>query len=428
MIHINDAVTFQALLGAGAAMTDSSAWLINGLRRDVQVNLMRSLFGEGGLRLNFIRLPIGASDFTANGVPYTYDELAPGTRDPRLLHFSIAHDESYIIPMMRQVLALQPRTWVLASPWSAPAWMKTNHRLDNARDGGALNTADYGPFAQYLVKFIQSYQRAGVPISAISPQNEPGNPTLYPGMALNESGEAAFVRFHLAPALRRAQLRTRIYGYDEGWGRGRLRFAVRLARSHAAVDLAGIATHCYFGAPTAMSKLHHENPRLIDVMSECSPGLNLYSTSELEIASLRNWASAIGLWNLALDPSGGPVQPPDNGCPTCTGVVTINQPAQTVTRSIDYYELGQLSKFILPGAVRIASEHFTSYSYTEGSVNIASPGLDDVAFRNPDGTEVLLAYNNGPVKASFEVESHGRYAQYSLAPNATATLSWRVHD
>lgn len=426
VIRVHDARKYQAFLGAGAAITDASGWLIHTLGTTAQANLMKSLFGDAGLGLNFVRLPIGASDFTVGGVPYTYDDLAPGLSDPLLLHFSIEHDESYIIPTMREALALKPGMLVLASPWSAPAWMKTNDRLDNLGDSGGLRTSAYDSFARYLVKFVLAYQRSGIPISAVTPQNEPGNPTAYPGMAWDEPGEAAFVRFHLAPALRRAGLRTGIYGYDEGWDADKVRFAVRLARSRAAADLAGLASHCYFGAPTVMSTLHHDNPRLIQIVSECSPGITPYSTSELEIAATRNWASAVALWNLALDPSGGPVQSPNAGCPACTGVVTINPVSQTVTRTIDYYELGQLSKFVSPGAVRIATDHFVSYRYAPATGSIASPGLDDVAFRNPNGTDALLAYNGASVPVNFAVEAQGSYATYGLAPNATATLIWRA--
>ena len=404
-------------------MTDSSAWLIRSLGTAIQTNLMQSLFGPTGIGLNFLRVAIGASDFTAGGVPYTYDDVAPGVSDFPLAHFSIAHDESYLLPAIREALGLQPQIRVLASPWTAPAWMKTNDRLDNMGGTGVLEASAYEAYAHYLVRFITAYRRDGVAIADVTPQNEPGNPTAYPGMTLNERGEAAFIRFHLVPALRRARLRTGIYGFDEGWGGRRFWFARKLARSRAAADLVGIATHCYFGAPTAISRLHSENPKLVEILSECAPSLTGAAASEIEIASLRNWASAVVLFNLALDPNGGPVQPPDTGCPGCAGLVTVDPAAQTVSRTIDYYQLGQLSKFVQPGAVRIASEHFVSYGYSP-TTGIATPGLDDVAFRDPDGKDVLLAYNSAPTPISFAVESHHRYALYQLAPGATATLLW----
>jgi glucosylceramidase len=424
VIHVNDRHTYQAFLGAGAAMTDTSAWLIHALPSAQRTRVLQSLFGARGLNLNFVRVPIGASDFTAGGVPYTYDDAPRGLPDPGLQHFSIAHDEGYILPTMREALALDPGMFTLASPWTAPAWMKENDRLDNVGHSGVLKPAMYGAFARYIVKFIEAYQREGIHISAVTPQNEPGNPTGYPGMDLDEAGEAALVRFHLAPALHQARLGTEIFGYDKGWAARGFAFALRLAHSRAAADLTGISTHCYFGAPTAVSRLHDVSPKLIEIESECSPGITPYSTAELEISSLRNWASAVALWNLALDPRGGPVQQPNRGCPSCTGVVTINEATGAVTRTLDYYQLGQLAKFVQPGAVRVATDHFVAYGYSGDNGNIATPGLDDVAFHNPDGTDALLAYNSAPTPVSFAIESRGAYAPYALAPHATATFVW----
>jgi len=424
VIHVNDQRMYQTFLGAGATMTDTSAWLIDTLPQAVRAGLIQSLFGARGIDLSFMRLPIGASDFTAGGVPYTYDDTPIGVQDPRLMHFSIAHDQAYTIPTLLEVLAVRPQSWIMASPWTAPAWMKTNDRLDNMGDSGELEPAEYGAFARYIVKFIKAYQREGIPIAAVTPQNEPRNPTAYPGMALDEAGEAAFVRFHLAPALRRAHLGTEIFGYDKGWAAASLPFAVRLARSRSASSLAGIATHCYYGAPTVMGLLHQKNPKLAQIVSECSPGITPYSTSELEISSLRNWASAVALFNLALDPDGGPVQPPNTGCPGCTGVVTIDEVSHRVTPTIDYYELGQLSRFVQGGAVRVGTNHFVAYGYPGANGNIATAGLDDVAFRNPDGTNALLAYNGAATPVTLAIESRGSYAPYVLPPGATATFVW----
>lgn len=420
VIYVNDRHSYQAFLGAGAAMTDTSAWLINTLPIAARAQLLQAFFGARGLDLNFLRVPIGASDFTVDGVPYTYDD----TSDPGLGDFSIAHDEGYVVPTLRAALAVHPKLWTLASPWTAPAWMKTNDNLDNVNDSGVLEPAYYGPFARYIVKFIKAYERSGIPISAVTPQNEPGNPTQYPGMTLDEQGEAAFIRFHLAPALHRARLGTEIFGFDKGWAAPSFPFALRLAHSRSARELAGIATHCYFGAPTAMSVLHYANPRLTQIVSECSPGITPYSTSELEIASLRNWASAVALFNLALDPLGGPVEPPNSGCPGCTGLVTIDETTHSLARTIDYYELGQLSSFVQPGAVRIGTNHFVAYSYPGPQQNISTPGLDDVAFRNPDGTIAMLAYNNAATPVTLAIESRGSYAPYVLPAGATATFTW----
>ncbi len=426
IIHVDDGQRYQTIKGVGAAMTDTSAWLIHDeLPAATSQTLMSSLFGLTGINLNFLRVPIGASDFTVSPTPYTYDDLPAGRTDPKLTHFSIAHDEAYILPTLDQALALNPRIFTVASLWSAPAWMKGNHSLNDLGDAGTLIGSAYQPLADYFVKFIQAYAAHGVHIDAVTPFNEPGSATTYPGMNVSENAEAVFVSHFLSPAFHAARLPIAIYGYDDGWDPTSTPFASKLAAGPAAADLAGIASHCYYGAPTSINALHALNPKLDEIVSECSPGITPYSVSDLLISSMRNWASAVGLWNLALDPRGGPVQAPNHGCPGCTGVVTVNPVTHTYTPTLAYYQLGQVSEFVAPGAVRIGSGNFVSYDYRGRGANIASPGLDDVAFRDPNGTDVLVAYNNAPGPVTFAVESvHGNYVQYTLPAAATVTLTW----
>jgi len=426
VITVNEATRYQRVKGVGGAMTDTSAWLMyDVLAPGARAFLMRRLFGPSGIRLRFIRIPIGGSDFTATRVPYSYDDVPAGDSDPALADFSVGHDAAYTLPVLRQALSLDPNAFVMATPWSPPAWMKTNDRLGNPADHpGWLRQTAYAPMAQYLVKFLQEYALAGVRVNAITPQNEPGIHTLYPGMTMNASDEGRFVHDDLAPALRAAHLGTEIYGYDSNWFTGSVRFARNLVEGPAAPDLTGISSHCYFGEPTVMSTLHAEHPNLDELVSECAVGRKRlgFTTSELEIGSFRNWASAVNLWNLALDPQGGPVQPPNDGCRQCTGLVTISG-THTITYSRDFYQLGQFSKYVDPGAVRIGSNNFVAYTYTP-SANIASSGLDDVAFVNPDHSRVLLAYDNSPVATRFAVQDQGYYFTYELDPGETGTFVW----
>ncbi|HXO09890.1 MAG TPA: glycoside hydrolase family 30 beta sandwich domain-containing protein [Solirubrobacteraceae bacterium] len=424
VINVDDATSYQRFSGVGAGMTDSSAWLIHdGLSSTSASAVLAALFGSDGIRLHFLRVPIGASDFTATETPYSYDDLPAGGSDPKLAHFSIAHDDAYILPTLRQVMSLDPDEFVLASPWSPPAWMKTNDSLANRKGTGRFRDGARAALAGYIVRFLRAYRGQGVRVKAVTPQNEPDNWTAYPGMELSPAEEARFVRVNLAPALRRAGLPTEIYGGDVGWRS--ISYAKSIARSGAVRDLAGIATHCYFGAPTSIAALHAEDPALDEIMSECSTGITPYSTTEVEISSLRNWASVVAMWNVALNQLGGPVQPPNVGCGGCTGIFTINPFTHSATATIDYYELGQVSKFVAPGAVRIASNHFVSYRYPPRQV--VTSGLDDVAFRNPNGSDVLVAYDNSPRPTAFAIRSHGRYLSYRLAPGSTATFIWQVH-
>jgi glucosylceramidase len=424
-VYVDDTARYQVIKGVGAAMTDSSAWLLyTKLPASTRDRVMNALFGSSGISLAFLRVPIGASDFTAKRTPYSYDDMPAGYGDPGLPHFSIAHDKAYILPLLRQALRLNPDMYLLASPWSPPGWMKANDRLDDLAHSGRVLWSALPDLARYFVEFITAYRSQGVQVNAVTPQNEPGNPSSYPGAEFSSAEEENFVRLHLAPALKKAGLKTGIYGYDYWDAQNAIPYAAGIERSPAAKQLAGIATHCYFGPPTVMSYLHHLNPFMDQMVSECSPGLNVYSTSELEISSMRNWASAVNLWNLALDPSGQPVQPPNSGCPSCTGVVTVNELTRSVAFTLAYYQLGQVSKFVRPGAVRIASNNFVNYQYSGPGQNIASSGLDDVAFENPDGSKVLIVYNNSPTGRGFGVSSRGRYFGYLIAPWATETFVW----
>ena len=222
-----------------------------------------------------------------------------------------------------------------------------------------------------------------------------------------------------------AGLHPKIYGGDLGWGPDHNGYMRTDALGPAGPALSGLAWHCYFGAPGVMSALRRAAPRLDEIVDECSPGLITPTpTPEIVISSLRSSASTVALWNLALDPQDGPVQPPNHGCPGCLGLARIDEPTGAVSLTRAYYELGQASAFIARGAQRIAATHFVSYVYPHRGVNVVTPGLDDVAVRNPDGSITLVVYDNEQSTVRFAVRWRGRELRYSLAPGATATLVW----
>jgi glucosylceramidase len=221
--------------------------------------------------------------------------------------------------------------------------------------------------------------------------------------------------------LRAAHLGTAIYGLDRG---ADLAYARALLAGAAGRALAGIAWHCY-GGMQVMSALHALHRSVDQVVSECAPGIIPYPPAEVAISALRNWATSVALWNLALDPSGGPVEAPNSACAGCTGVVTISERTHAATRGLNYYQLGQVSKFVRPGAVRIASTRLVSDLRTPGGAYGVSRGLDDVAVVNPDGRRVLVVYNGSSTRAPFAVRWQGRIFTYALSSRATATFIWR---
>lgn len=433
VIDVNDSERYQRFGGLGAAMTDSSAWLISQLPPSERLALMQAVFGSPGVSnalgvpaidLNLLRIGIAAPGAMTVGAPYSYDDMPAGKSDPDLSRFSIAHDLPYIIPALQQALAVNPGLEILANPWSPPAWMKSNDSLDNPDGQGTLLSSAYRPLAKYFVKFIQAFQSYGVPIDALTPQNEPSSGTVstdYPGLTLPEPNEAQFIAQDLQPALRSAGLNTRIYGNDLSWASSS--YAESLASGPAGDDLGGIAWHCYFGSPEAMSDLHQAAPDLDQIVSECAPEIRPFGTPEFLISSLRNWASTVTVWSLALDPDGEPVQP-GNDCPGCMGPVTINEQTQTVSFRPEYYQLGQVSAFVQPGAWRIDSPTFVTYGVNSSNIETVTAGLDDVAFLNPDGSKVLVVYNNSGRPISFAVDSDGRYFVYTLPGHAMTTFAW----
>jgi glucosylceramidase len=435
-VVVDPTLTYQTMQGFGGAITDSSASVLYGLPTVQRAAVMASLFdprtGDG---LDYLRQPIGASDFVTTA-PYTYDDVPAGQTDYGMQHFSIAHDQAQILPLLRQAKALNPRLQIIASPWSPPAWMKTTGTLI----GGRLidDPRVYHSYALYLLKFIEAYRASGVNVNAITVQNEPQNrsPSGYPGTDMPSVQEDAVIE-DLGPMLQAAHLKTQIFAYDHNWQEhpndvastppdelGDLNdYPQKVLDSPAAKWISGIAFHCYYGDPSAMTAFHNQYPKLQIFMDECSGSQSAdpadtfsdtlkWQSRNLEIGSTRNWSGTVINWNLALNPAGGPHV---GGCGTCTGILTVG-PGDTVTPDAEYYALGQLSRFVQPGAVRIAS---TSFGTTGWNGEVM-----DVAFRNPDGSTVLVAHNENDNAQAFAVQEGSQRFTYTLPGDSLATFVW----
>lgn len=534
-ISVDDTQTFQTMDGFGAAMTDTSAWLLSDkLSGTAHTNVMNALFSPSqGIGMSWVRVPMGASDFSATAKPYSYDDnlsvsttttvgvgsgrclddtgntangvqqyiwdctsgnanqqyaytsaselriagkcldangqgTSPGTQvilwtcngannqkwtlnvdgsikgvqsglcldvsgaatangslvqlwtcsgannqkwtrpDPTLAAFSIAHDLDYIIPDLKEAAALNPNIKFMANPWSPPGWMKANGQMNNSNHTGTLLSSSYGPLAQYFVKFLQGYAAQGVPVYAITPQNEPSYATAYPGMEFSEQSEASFVANNLGPALAQANLSPKVLGTDFNTDQ-LYNYAEPLIKdAGAAKYLAGTSWHCYAGNLGAISTMHADVPGKDNYETECSDGIDPQNAIETFIQSTRNWSRAATMWNIAQDQNNGPLIP--GGCGSCTPLITVDQSTGSVTYNAAYYSVGHFSKFVVPGAVRIAST--------------TSANLDDVAFKNPDGSISLIVYNTSDSAQSFTTRWKGQTFTDSLAAHAIATYKW----
>jgi glucosylceramidase len=411
-IIVDDAAKYQQMDGFGASLTDSSAWLISQkLTASQRRQLLQMLFDpKKGIGLSMLRQPMGASDFALKD--YTYDDMPQGQGDPEMKHFSIDHDREQIIPILREAVALNPNLKIIASPWSPPGWMKTSA----SRIQGRLLPAAYAPLAKYFVRYVQAYEAAGVPIYAVTVQNEPLNiPDDYPGMGMSAEEQANFIREDLGPAFRGAGIKAKILTFDHNWDL--IDFPIKvLSDKQAAGFIAGIAIHCYGGSPTAQTELHNRFPDKDIWLTECSggewqKGRLLEEQARLVISITRNWAKGVILWNLALNQNH---QPFLGGCKTCRGVITIDDsvtPSQIIP-TLDFTALGHASKFVTPGAYRIDSSTFEQER------------LESVAFRNADGSIVVVVLNGGNSAVTFNLNWKGKYASYHLDRAGVATFRW----
>ena len=415
-IEIDPSRRYQTMVGFGAAITDAAAWLIRTRMDGAQrAALMNELFGPApGLNISFVRLTIGASDFSLTH--YSFDDMPPGESDLGLGHFSIAPIGDTVVPVTRDALALNPSLKVMASPWSAPGWMKSSGALVH----GTLLPEFYAAFANYLVKYVDAMQGEGIPIFALTVQNEPHfEPGNYPGMLLDAGARAQLIGRYLGPALARRKSITAIMDWDHNWIWPEEPLEV-LGDPQAAAYVAAVAWHCYKGKVTAQAEVHLAHPDKDAYMTECSGGgwekpadsALLSMTSELIIGSTRAWSRGVLLWNLALDESSGPHL---GGCRNCRGLVTIDSHTGEVRRNDEYYVIAHASRFVHPGAQRIESSE-------------TDAGLANVAFRNQDGATVLIAANSATTPRELLVRCRDREFRYTMPERSVATFVWAEDD
>lgn len=434
LISVDDTQRFQEIDGFGASLTDSAAWLFaKKAAPGQQDEAFRKLFArKGGIALGILRQPVGSSDLAVTF--YSFDDLCQqgakacttpsGEADAELKHFSLAHDEEYILPELKKALAINRDLKVMLTPWSAPGWMKTTGSMlgskQETKEASALRPEFSEAFAGYLVKAVEGYQAAGVPVWALSVQNEPlFAPPTYSGMQMLATEQAKFFGEALGPALAAAHLTPKVMAYDHNWDHPEYPETV-LHDARAGALVAGTAWHHYAGSPAVMSKFHEEFPQKDQWVTESSGGTwqkgfdgkgNLLAEEAAELIDvMRNWSRSYVLWALATDQNHGPVV---GGCDTCRGLMTVDTETGTVKPEIDYYVLGQASAFVLPGAVRIASDE------PQGT------GLKDVAFRNPKGDIVLYTLNTGTASRDVRVAFHGKTVTTILPGGSVVTLVWK---
>ena len=406
-IEVDSTQSFQAIDGFGYALTGGSAYVINRLGAATKASLLEELFATGAnsIGVSYLRISIGASDLNAS--VFSYDDVPAGQTDVNLTQFSLAPDMIDLIPVLKQVLAINPAIKILATPWSPPVWMKDN----GSSIGGSLQPQYYDAYARYFVKYIQQMQANGIAITAITPQNEPLYGGNNPSMVMTAQQEATFIRDNLGPAFQSAGINTKIIVYDHNCDRPDYPITIlNDAAARSFVD--GSAFHLYAGDISALSTVHDAFPDKNVYFTEQFTGANASFDGDLKwhlknviIGTIRNWGKVALEWNLASDANYNPHTP--GGCTECKGALTIDG---SITRNVSYYIVAHVSKFVPPGSVRIAST--------------VVGGLNNVAFRTPTGKKVLVVENDGTSNSSFNIKFKGQLATTGLAAGSVGTYEW----
>jgi O-glycosyl hydrolase len=401
-VLIDGETTYQTILGLGSSLEHSTCYNLSRLPPDRLEQALESLVHPTkGIGMSLMRICIGTPDFTASPW-YTYDDLLPDQKDPELRHFSIAKDREYVLPIIKLARKLNPQLKFLASPWSPPGWMKTNDRIC----GGKINPDHFPHYAEYLARFVEAYRDEGIDIHAITVQNEPEfNPASYPTCGWTAPQQRDFIRDHLGPVFRNHGLRTLIWCFDHNFNHPG--YPASLLRDpQAAQYIDGSGFHLYEGKPSAMSKLHDEFP---DKHIYFTEGSTYEASGAVEIMTyFRNWARSYNAWVTLIDHQMKPNPGPHECSPTC---MVLDRNTLKLTYRFDYYMYGHFTRFISPGAVRIGS-------------TMPSKQPANVAFRNPDGSLVVIAANPETRTRGVSVAWNGLGFGATLAPKSVATFRW----
>jgi glucosylceramidase len=406
-ITLDSTQVFQTVDGFGYTLTGGSASLINALNSTEKANLLNELFGSGAnsIGVSYLRVSLGASDLSAS--VFSYDDMPSGQTDVNLTNFSLSKDTTDVIPILKQILAINPNIKILASPWSAPLWMKDNGNSV----GGGLQTLYYGVYANYFVKYIQAMKAKGITIDAVTIQNEPQHGGNNPSMVMSATEQANFVKNNLGPAFQAAGLTTKIIVWDHNCDNANYPLTI-LNDAAAKAYVNGSAFHLYAGDISALSVVHSQHPDKNVYFTEQWTGSTgtfdgdfKWHIKNVVIGSMNNWSKTALEWNLANDGGFNPHTP--GGCTQCKGAITLDG---TIVRNVGYYIIAQASKFVPAGSVRIGSS--------------STGSLSNVAFKTPAGKTVVIVLNDGTASQTLVIKTATRVITSVLPAGAAGTYIW----
>ena len=408
-IEVNATQKYQTIDGFGYTLTGGSVDVINQLNATKRTALLQELFGNGenSIGVSYIRISIGASDL--NATPFTYNDLAAGETDLNLDKFSLEKDKN-LIAMLKEILAINPKILILATPWSAPIWMKDVASFK----GGKLKTEYYNVYAKYFVKYIQQMKAEGITIDAVTPQNEPLHDGNNPSMYMSATDQASFIKNSLGPAFKTANLNVKVIAYDHNCDNPNYPKAI-LADTDAFPFVDGSAFHLYAGDISALTNVYNSYPTKNVYFTEqwtssegSFDGDLKWHLRNVIIGSMRNYSKNALEWNVANNANFGPHT--DGGCTMCKGAITITS-SDSFQRNVAYYIIAHASKFVPMGSVRIESN--------------SGGSLQNVAFITPSGSKVLIVENDGSITETFNIKFNGKWVTTSLEAGSVGTYTWK---
>jgi glucosylceramidase len=407
-LEVDSSISYQSIDGFGFTLTGGSADVINALPASTRQTLLRELFStdNNGIGISYLRVSIGASDLSAQ--VFSYNDMPVGQTDVNLTNFSLSHDETNLIPVLKEIVQINPNIKILGSPWSPPVWMKDN----NSSVGGSLLPQYYPVYANYFVKYIQAMQAKGIRIDAITPQNEPLHGGNNPSMLMTAAQQATFIKSHLGPAFQAAAITTKIIVWDHNCDNPG--YPIEVLNDAAAKQyIDGSAFHLYGGDITALSQVKNAHPDknlyFTEQYTSSSGGFAgdlRWHLRHVIIGSMRNWSRNALEWNLANDATYGPHTP--GGCTVCKGGLTIS--GTNIIRNVGYYIIAHASRFVPAGSIRIKSDIYGS--------------LHNVAFKRPDGKKVLIVLNDGGSAQTFNIKYKSKWTVTALDAGAVGTYIW----
>jgi glucosylceramidase len=423
-IKLNPAERFQTMDGFGAALTGSSCYNLLQMTQDDRTKFLKETFSETeGMGYSYVRIAIGCSDFSLS--EYTCCD------SPGIENFALTAEElNYVIPILKEALAIQPELKIMGSPWTCPRWMKVNSlnelKPHESWTGGHLNPAYYADYAEYFVKWLRAFADAGITIYSITPQNEPLNPGNSASLLMFWDEQRDFVKNALLPKLKAAGLTTKIYLFDHNYNYDNMAeqndYPVRIYNAGVTEGIAGAAYHNYGGDPAELLDIHEKRPDKELVFTETSIGMwndgqNLAvrlpdDMANVALGTVNNWCKAVIVWNLMLDSDRGPNR--EGGCRTCYGAVDISKSDyKTIRRNSHYYIIGHLASVVLPGATRIATSGYSDNR------------LISSAFENTDGSYAFVALNNSTGSKQITLDDGKHHFSAEIPPKSVVSYKWK---